>query len=56
MKELQKNELMEVNGGYTKLPTWVKGSVWGFVIFEIIQNWADIKSGIVDGWTDAMKD
>ncbi|MCX6238540.1 MAG: class IIb bacteriocin, lactobin A/cerein 7B family [Bacteroidia bacterium] len=56
MKELQKNELMEVNGGYTRIPSWVKGSLWVAIGFYIIDNWADIKSGIIDGWAAAMKD
>jgi len=55
MKKLEKNDLMEINGGYTELPPWVRGSLWGFIALEIIQNWADIKSGIADGWADAMK-
>jgi hypothetical protein len=56
MRELSLSELMEVDGGIAKLPWWVKGSLWGFIAYEIVQNWADIKSGIVDGWADAMKE
>jgi len=59
VKELSLREICEVNGGeisFPKLPKWVKGSIWGFVAGVIIDNWSDIKSGIVDGWTDAMKE
>lgn len=54
MKELEKNELMGVDGGYTKVPPWLKGSIWGAIAFVVIENWSDIKSGVVDGWTDAV--
>jgi lactobin A/cerein 7B family class IIb bacteriocin len=56
MKELNEMELKEVEGGYAKLPSWVKGGLWGLVGVTIIENWAEIKSGIVDGWTDAMNE
>jgi hypothetical protein len=50
--DLSLTEIMYVNGGeYPKIPTWVKGSIWGFVIGVIIDNWAEIKSGAIDGWT-----
>lgn len=59
VEELSLTEIIDVNGGeilYPKLPKWVKGGVWGFVIGVIVDNWADIKSGIIDGWTDAMNE
>lgn len=56
MKELDKCELQEICGGYTKMPPWVKGSLWFGILCIVADNWPDIKAGIVDGFTDAMKE
>ncbi len=54
MKQLERNELMRVDGGYMKLPPWVKGSAWMIAAAYIMDHWTDIKSAIVDGYTDGM--
>jgi len=54
MKELRSDELVEINGGTLKLPSWFKGSVWVLAATYIIDHWADLKSGIVDGYTDGQ--
>jgi len=56
MNELGKSELINVNGGYTKMPSWVRGGLWFGILMTIADHWEDIKSGIVDGWSDAMKE
>jgi hypothetical protein len=56
MKELEKLELVEVCGGVIQLPFWVKGSIWVLAATYIIDHWADIKSGIVDGYKDGLAD
>lgn len=56
MKVLRRNELMRIDGGYTQIPKWVKGGLWFAVACDIMNHWTDIKSGIADGWADAMKD
>lgn len=52
MKELEKVELVDIDGGTFKIPPWIKGSMWFMVGVYIIENWPDIKAGIVDGFTD----
>ncbi|MCL6102133.1 MAG: hypothetical protein M1292_06530 [Bacteroidetes bacterium] len=54
MKELGKDALHEVNGGTMTLPSWFKGSIWVIAAGYIIEHWAELKSGIVDGYTDGM--
>ena len=54
MKELRSDELLGINGGTLKLPSWFKGSVWVLAATYIIDHWADLKSGIVDGYTDGQ--
>jgi hypothetical protein len=56
MKELEKRELFAIDGGYTKMPPWVKGGLWFGIACTIVEHWTDIKSGIADGWNDAMKE
>lgn len=55
MKELNRVELAEINGGYTTIPKWFKTSIWGVALFYVIDHWDDLKSGIVDGYTDGAK-
>lgn len=52
MKELRKNELFEVNGGSLTMPIWFKNSIWVLAATYLIDHWADLKAGIVDGFTD----
>jgi hypothetical protein len=52
MKELIRDELVEVNGGTLTLPKWFKTSIWVLAASYVIDHWADLKSGIVDGYTD----
>ena len=57
--ELSLSENKEVNGGlmcFPSIPKWFKSSLVGIAIGLIIENWADIKSGAVDGWADACKE
>jgi hypothetical protein len=57
--ELSLSEKKEVNGGlisFPNIPRWFKRSLVGIAIGLIIDNWADIKSGAVDGWEDACKE
>lgn len=56
MKELERGELIVINGGFTKMPTWVRGGLWFGIACTIAEHWEDIKSGITDGWNDAMKE
>jgi hypothetical protein len=56
MKELEKYELANINGGYMKMPPWVKGGLWFGLICLAVENWSEIKSGIADGWNDSMKE
>ena len=57
MKELERGELMRLNGGYTSsLTPWLRTGVWGMVFSFVKDNWADIKLGAYDGWTDAGKE
>lgn len=56
VKELSLSEKKEINGGlisFPNIPKWFKRSLIGIAIGLIIDNWADIKSGAVDGWEDA---
>ena len=47
MKELEKNELMDVDGGkLLERLTWVGMALW------VMENWAEIKQGASDGWTE----
>ena len=52
MKELEKIELIEIDGGTFEIPKWIKGSIWFMIGVYVIDNWPDIKAGIVDGFTD----
>jgi hypothetical protein len=55
MKELEKSELREVNGGLSGLPTWFKNSIWVLAASYVIDHWDDLKAGIVDGFKDGSK-
>ena len=52
MKELIRDELVEVNGGTITIPKWFKTSIWVLAASYVIDHWADLKAGIVDGYTD----
>lgn len=54
MKKLEKFELANISGGYLKMPPWVKGGLWFGLFCVVVENWSDLKSGIADGWSDAM--
>jgi hypothetical protein len=57
--ELSLSEKKEVSGGlisFPNIPKWFKRSLVGIAIGLIIDNWADIKSGAVDGWEDASQE
>jgi hypothetical protein len=56
MKELNKLEMLELNGGAFPLPTWFKGSIYAIMAGYIIDHWPDLKAGIVDGYTDAKNE
>ena len=56
MKELERVELANINGGTIKWWEAAKKGIWFGIALTIIENWADIKSGTVDGWNDAMKE
>ncbi len=57
VKELSLVETLSLNGGTIKVPKWVKrGGLVGIGAGILIENWSDIKQGIVDGWNDAMSD
>jgi hypothetical protein len=45
---LEEQELQETEGG--AWPKWLKGVTWVSVGSEIIENWEDVKKGVVDGW------
>ena len=45
---LEEQELQETEGG--AWPKWLKGVTWVSVGNEIIENWTDVKKGLVDGW------
>ncbi|HCT29772.1 MAG TPA: hypothetical protein DIW31_03335 [Bacteroidales bacterium] len=47
MKELEKNELMQVEGGSILEKLTGVG-----IAFWVMDNWADVKKGIYDGWTE----
>ncbi len=55
MKELVKSELNVIDGGYIKIPPWVKGGLWFGILCIVAENWPDIKAGIIDGYTDGAK-
>jgi bacteriocin-like protein len=55
MKELNRTELAEINGGNIIIPKWFKTSIWGMAAIYVIDHWDDFKSGIVDGYTDGAK-
>ena len=54
MKELIREELIEVNGGTLEIPKWFKTSIWVLAASYVIDHWADLKAGIVDGYTDGL--
>ncbi|MCE1199844.1 MAG: hypothetical protein LWW85_12805 [Marinilabiliales bacterium] len=56
MKELEKSELMAINGGANLGTKVIKGGFWGVIAAAIIEHWTEVKSGIIDGWNDAMAD
>ena len=56
MKELERVELANINVGTIKWWEAAKKGIWFGIALTIIENWADIKSGTVDGWNDAMKE
>lgn len=56
MRELMRSELQEINGGLISITKWVKGGFWVIAANFIIDNWTEIKSGAIDGWTDGKND
>ena len=44
MKELIRDELVEVNGGDITIPKWFKTGIWGVAICYVIDHWADLKA------------
>jgi hypothetical protein len=57
---LSLSEIKEINGGgpawSSKLAKWFKTSLWALGAGIIIDNWAEIKSGLMDGYNDALND
>jgi len=49
MKELDKSELMEIDGGKG---IWDKLTYAGILIW-VTENWSDIKQGCYDGWNES---
>jgi len=47
MKELNEMELREVDGG-----SLLRNLTWGAILVFIFDNWADVKKGVSDGWTE----
>lgn len=45
MKELEKSELMEIEGG-KGISKWG----WGALLMWVEENWSEIKQGCYDGW------
>jgi len=56
MKELEKLELVEVNGGLGGWYSLIKKGFWMMLGGYVIDHWSDIKSGIVDGYNDGIAD
>ncbi len=56
MKELERSELMRLDGGVASISPWLKAGFWGMVFNFVKDNWVDIKSGAYDGWTDGGKE
>jgi hypothetical protein len=56
MKELEKLELVEVNGGLGAWYSLIKKGFWFGLLCTVAENWPDIKAGMEDGWNDAMKE
>jgi hypothetical protein len=56
MKELEKLELVEVNGGLGVWYNLIKKGFWMMLGGYVIDHWSDIKSGIVDGYNDGIAD
>ncbi len=55
MKDLRREELVLANGGSISIPAWVKKSAWFLAAGYLIDHWSELKSGIVDGFTDGSK-
>jgi len=48
MKELEKKELMGVDGGKGIL----EKLSWAGFLYWVTENWSDIKQGCYDGWNE----
>ena len=48
VSELEANEFESIYGG--SWPVWLKGVTWVGIASEVIDNWDEIKKGLVDGW------
>ena len=53
IKELDNQDLESINGGSWIRFTPVGAAIW--LSHELINNWSDVKSGIKDGFNDAME-
>jgi len=52
MNELNKNELMEVDGGLILASSTLKKFGIAGIAVWVMENWADIKAGAIDGWNE----
>jgi len=43
--ELDAKELINCDGG-----NWLKGTLWGSLVYELAMNWDAVKAGFSDGW------
>ena len=56
MRELEKYELIDLNGGTINLSSWLRGSAWMIAAGYIMDHWTDLKAGMIDGYRDGIRD
>jgi len=43
--ELNSEELIVFEGG-----NWLRTTIWGTIVYEVLSNWEAVKAGASDGW------
>ena len=56
MKDLGRDELIQLNGGMIKLPKLIRGGFWLTAAKFLYDHYNEIKSGAVDGWNYGGKE
>jgi len=49
--ELDNHQLKNIDGGIT-IPKWTPLGAAAWLTYEVINNWSDVKSGVIDAYND----